>query len=166
MYISGILFIILGFNLNAQIFEVSYGSGLVDKDFSGNVILYLSKEKKSPKDIFIGLELTPVYRVIVKKLKANEAIVILAHPHLISHSDDTVVNIIDMLVENKLDGLELYYPNIDPKKRKKLLKIAKTRDLLLTGGSDFHGLNRLGIDIGSGNISIKVYQNMVDRKKL
>ena len=103
---------------------------------------------------------------VVKKLKANEAIVILAHPHLISHSDDTVVNIIDMLVENKLDGLELYYPNIDPKKRKKLLKIAKTRGLLLTGGSDFHGLNRPGIDIGSGNIPKKVYQNMVDRKKL
>ncbi|WP_194550812.1 alpha/beta hydrolase-fold protein [Zobellia nedashkovskayae] len=75
MYISSILFIILGFNLNAQIFEVSYGSGLVDKDFSGNVLLYLSKEKKSPKDIFVGLELTPVYRVIVKKLKANENVV-------------------------------------------------------------------------------------------
>jgi predicted metal-dependent phosphoesterase TrpH len=102
---------------------------------------------------------------VVKKLKANKAIAILAHPHLISHSDDTVVNIIDMLVENKLDGLELYYPNINLRKRKKLLKIAKTRGLILTGGSDFHGLNRPGIDIGTGDISIEVYQKMIDRKK-
>ncbi|MBT2163305.1 alpha/beta hydrolase-fold protein [Zobellia barbeyronii] len=75
MYISSILFIILGFNVNAQIFEVSYDSSLMGEDFSGNVLLYLSKEKKSPKDIFVGLELTPVYRVAVEDLKANEIVI-------------------------------------------------------------------------------------------
>lgn len=102
---------------------------------------------------------------VVKKLKANGAVVILAHPHLISHSDDTVVNIIDMLVKNGLDGLELYYPNIDTRKKNKLLKIAKKRGLILTGGSDFHGLNRAGIDLGTGNISAEVFQKMVEKKR-
>lgn len=101
---------------------------------------------------------------VVKKLKANGAVVILAHPHLISHPDDTVVNIIDILVKSGLDGLELYYPNIDIKKRKKLLKIAKTRGLILTGGSDFHGLNRPGIDIGTGDISIEIFEKMREKK--
>ena len=102
---------------------------------------------------------------VVKKLKANGAVVILAHPHLVSHSDDTVVNIIDKLVKNGLDGLELYYPNIDIKKRKKLLKIAKKRGLILTGGSDFHGLNRAGIDLGTGDISIEVFKKMIEIKE-
>jgi predicted metal-dependent phosphoesterase TrpH len=102
---------------------------------------------------------------VVKRLKKNGAIVSLAHPHLISHPEDTVVNIIDLLVENGLDGLELYYPNIDIRKKNKLVKIAKKRGLLLTGGSDFHGLNRVGIDIGVEKIPISIYEKLRDRKK-
>lgn len=102
---------------------------------------------------------------VVKKLKANGAVVILAHPHLISHPEDTVVNIIDNLIKNGLDGLELYYPNIALRKKNKLLKTARKRNLILTGGSDFHGLHRAGIDIGLGNISMEVFQKMVEKKE-
>jgi len=121
---------------------------------------YLGDGKRAyvPK---VGVDMVEV----VKKLKANGAIVSLAHPHLISHPDDTVVNIIDMLVKNGLDGLELYYPNIDRRKKNKLIKIAKRRDLILTGGSDFHGMNRVGIDIGTGNIPVEVFQKIVERKE-
>jgi len=107
----------------------------------------------------IGVDMVEV----VKKLKANGAAVILAHPHLISHSDDTVINIIDMLIKNGLDGLELYYPNIDARKKNKLLKIAKKRGLILTGGSDFHGLNRAGTDLGAGNISQEVFEILKEK---
>lgn len=72
IYIFNILFLILGLHSNAQIFEVSFTSDLIKEDFSGNILLYLSKENKSPKDIFVGLEITPVYRVVVNNLKANE----------------------------------------------------------------------------------------------
>ena len=99
---------------------------------------------------------------VVKKLKENGAVVSLAHPHLISHPQDTIINIIDLLVENGLDGLELYYPNINIKMKNKLLKIAKKRKLIITGGSDFHGLNRPGIDIGSVDIPIEVYNKMLN----
>lgn len=102
---------------------------------------------------------------VVKRLKDNGAIAVLAHPHLISHSEDTVVNIIDNLVKNGLDGLELYYLNMDIKKRKKFLKIAKKRDLILTGGSDFHGFHRIGINLGMGDISIEIFQKMIERKE-
>jgi len=102
---------------------------------------------------------------VVKKLKANGAVVVLAHPHLISHPDDTVVNIIDILIKNGLDGLELYYPSIILRKKNKLMKVAKKRNLILTGGSDFHGLHRAGIDLGEGNISTEVYEKMVEKKE-
>jgi len=102
---------------------------------------------------------------VVKKLKANGAVVVLAHPHLISHPDDTVINIIDILIKNGLDGLELYYPSIILRKKNKLMKVAKKRNLILTGGSDFHGLHRAGVDLGAGNISIEVFEKMVEKKE-
>ena len=108
----------------------------------------------------IGVDMVEV----VERLKSNGAVISLAHPHLISHTDDTVVNIINILVEVGLDGLELYYPSINIKKKNRYLKIMKKKKLLLTGGSDFHGLNRAGVDIGLGDISVEVYKKMLVRK--
>jgi hypothetical protein len=73
IYLINILFLLLGLHSRAQIFEVSFASGLNQKAFSGNVLLYLSKENKSPKDIHVGFDVTPVYRVLVKNLKPNES---------------------------------------------------------------------------------------------
>ncbi|GHC59437.1 alpha/beta hydrolase-fold protein [Ulvibacter litoralis] len=73
-FLFSILFLVFGFHSNAQVFEVSYASDLLKEDFSGNVILYLSKENKAPKNIFVGLELTPLYRVTVNNVKANETV--------------------------------------------------------------------------------------------
>lgn len=61
-----------GFQINGQTFEVSYKQDVLKDNFSGNILLYLSKENKSPKDVFVGLELIPVYRIVVNDLKANE----------------------------------------------------------------------------------------------
>ncbi|WP_372755202.1 alpha/beta hydrolase-fold protein [Labilibaculum sp.] len=72
IFIVSILLLMFGLHSNAQVFEVSFASGLNQKDFSGNVLLYLSKENKSPKDIRVGFEVFPVYRLAVENLKPNE----------------------------------------------------------------------------------------------
>jgi len=69
-----LLFLIIGLHLNAQVFEVRFSEEVIKEDFSGNVLLYLSKENKAPKNIFVGLELTPVFRMQVQNLKANETV--------------------------------------------------------------------------------------------
>ncbi len=73
IYILNLLFIFLGIQSGAQVFEVSFASGLLEEDFSGNVLLYLSKENKSPKNIHVGFEVSPVYRLVVSNLKARES---------------------------------------------------------------------------------------------
>lgn len=72
IYILSILFLILGFQSNGQTFEVSYAPDLLKENFSGNVLLYLSKENKSPKDVFVGLELIPAFRIEVKDVSPTE----------------------------------------------------------------------------------------------
>ena len=71
-----LLFLALAGFTHAQSFEVSFAPELLKESFSGNVLLYLAKENKAPKNIFVGLELVPVYRVQAKNLKAGEAVVI------------------------------------------------------------------------------------------
>jgi len=74
-YLYLLLFFVISNLINAQKFEVSYDIGLIDNSFSGQVLLYLSKTNKTPKDVFVGLESTPIYRVSVTNLKPNETIV-------------------------------------------------------------------------------------------
>ncbi len=101
---------------------------------------------------------------VLKVLKSNRAIVSLAHPHLINYPYDTVVNIIDLLVNNGLDGIELHYPFIDIRKKQRLMKISKKRNLVITGGSDFHGTNRNKVDINMGKIPIDIYEELREKK--
>ncbi|MBE6160720.1 MAG: PHP domain-containing protein [Firmicutes bacterium] len=68
----------------------------------------------------------------IKRLKENNALVVLAHPILIKKS-----NYIDII--DKFDGVEVYHPDQPQNFRKELLNIAKEKNLIVTGGSDYHG---------------------------
>ena len=59
--------------------------------------------------------------------------VVLAHPKLIG--DDTLVESLC----TKTDGLEVYYPCHSPRDVQKYADLAQKYNLLVTGGSDFHG---------------------------
>ena len=67
--------VFVSFGINAQQFEVRFSSKVLNEPFSGNVLLYLSKENKTPKNAFVALELIPVYRTTVENIKPNEFIV-------------------------------------------------------------------------------------------
>lgn len=61
-------------------------------------------------------------------------VAIIAHPHLIKDSK-TVIKLLSM----NFDGLEGYYAMFVPSQQERWLKIAKNKNWLITGGSDFHG---------------------------
>ncbi|MBN2541583.1 PHP domain-containing protein [bacterium] len=60
---------------------------------------------------------------------------ILAHPGVIENQP-----IIKEILEYPIDGLEVFYPFHKPSQTEKLKKLAESRGLLITGGSDCHGM--------------------------
>ena len=82
---------------------------------------------------------------VIEAVHAAGGIAILAHPMLYHNVDN-----LDALVALGLNGIEVWHPTADEKQTAELLAYAKKRKLLMTGGSDFHGLyNRSAITIGS-----------------
>lgn len=74
----------------------------------------------------------------------------LAHPKLVG--DDELVESLC----SKLDGLEVYYPFHKPAEVQHYFFLAKRFDLLITGGSDFHGSSsRFVKELGDFTISDK-----------
>jgi predicted metal-dependent phosphoesterase TrpH len=49
-----------------------------------------------------------------------------------------------------LDGIEAYYPGYSPRHQENILAVAEELGLLLSGGSDYHGDNMPGIELGTG----------------
>jgi len=63
-------------NVFAQKFSVKFPDSLLKQPFTGNILLYLSRENKDPKSGTAGLDMFPCFRVFVKSMQPGETVII------------------------------------------------------------------------------------------
>ena len=69
--------------------------------------------------------------------------VIIAHPGAVNRNVTLLSDSqIETLIEEGLDGLEVWHRDNPPQQRERLYAIAQTHQLLVTGGSDWHGAGK------------------------
>ena len=85
-------------------------------------------------------------------LKAG-GVPVIAHPYIINHGKALGKEEIARLKNVGLKGVEVYQTKHNKKITKKYKKIAEELDLLITGGSDYHGDNSPGVLPGDCGIS-------------
>ncbi|MEN8188619.1 MAG: PHP domain-containing protein [Thermodesulfobacteriota bacterium] len=91
-------------------------------------------------------------------------IAVLAHPGQIPGDKYGLARLLDILCSCGLDGIEAYYPSHSVQFRKSLVKMADRRDLVLTGGSDYHGDIRHGANMAGGK-NVFVPPALIDTMK-
>lgn len=74
----------------------------------------------------------------------------LAHPILYHMSTVRLNALIRILTESGLDGIEAVYSTYQPGDEQNMKKLAQQYNLLISGGSDFHGANKPHIRLGLG----------------
>ncbi|TPF85707.1 hypothetical protein BW13_09175 [Bifidobacterium sp. UTCIF-37] len=91
---------------------------------------------------------SPTTHEVVRAVGEAGGVTIIAHPGDLSRNPRLLSDEqIERLVDEGLDGLEVWHRGNPPEQRERLLAIARRRHLLVTGGSDWHGAgkpNRLG----------------------
>ena len=106
--------------------------------------------------IFINhAEFKPSLKDIINLVHDNGGIVFLAHAYQYKLNDtESFLN--KIYNENNLDGIECFYTTFSNEQSDYLINFAKERKLLVSGGSDYHGLNKQKHDlgIGGGNLNI------------
>ena len=90
---------------------------------------------------------------------------VLAHPIQVDKTLNSLVTLLPVLKSYGLDGIEAYYPTQKKKMRKRIRMFARENDLLLTGGSDYHGDIRPGTRLAGGN-NVYVSPRLLDLMKV
>ena len=75
---------------------------------------------------------------------------ILAHPMLYHMGTTQLEKLVASLKEIGLMGIEAIYSTHTPSDERKIRALAQKYDLCISGGSDFHGTAKPGLDLGTG----------------
>lgn len=93
---------------------------------------------------------------------------VLAHPVLYGLGKDALDSLVRSLKEVGLVGIEALYGTYTGQDERDIKRLAEKYDLLISGGSDFHGLNKPDIQLGKGTgkmvIPYEVLENIKSYK--
>ncbi len=112
---------------------------------------------KSPAYV-LGFRLSP--REAIKIINDAGGVSVLAHPYIL-HNDTLIAE----FAKDGLQGIEAYYPEHSQSMINFYLDLAKSLDLLVTGGSDFHGSAKPEIKLGMVKIPFELVEKLRLAKK-
>lgn len=97
----------------------------------------------------IGSQIRQDAEQVIEGIKEDNGISVLAHPgEIVKKQNVDILRVIDEAIEIGINGIEVYTPKHTFEEEIEFLKIAKDKDILITGGSDYHGnLTKPGITL-------------------
>jgi predicted metal-dependent phosphoesterase TrpH len=111
---------------------------------------------KSPAYV-CGFRFSPAEAI--RLIRKVGGLAVLAHPYSVKDEITT------QLIELGLDGLEVYYPEHNQSTINFYLNVAQKHNLLVTGGSDYHGRAKPEVKIGAAKIPYSCVENLKQAKE-
>ncbi len=91
---------------------------------------------------------------------------VLAHPFTLNMGElEKLRVLISKWVDLGLKGIEVYTPEHTARQEAMYKNLAERLGLIITGGTDFHGLNKPGVDLGTGYGDFRVPYECVENLK-
>jgi len=113
---------------------------------------------------YVNRERFPAQKIIQVIHRAG-GLAFLAHPKQLNLSIPDLHVLVGQLVADGLEGIEVYSSGHTREEMETYSVIAKEYNVLMSGGSDFHGSNKPDIDMGFVGEGIELDTNMVEKMK-
>lgn len=101
----------------------------------------------------------------VELIRKAGGVPILAHPPLYHMGSERLDALVSSLKAEGLMGIESFYSTYTNQDVRDMLRLAEKYSLLLSGGSDFHGANKPGLDLGCGYGKLFVPEEVLTKIK-
>ena len=105
-------------------------------------------------------KITP--QMAVEQILSGRGVPILAHPVLYGMGKDALDTLVHDLKDAGLVGIEALYGTYTAQDERDIKALAKKYDLLISGGSDFHGANKPHIDLAVGTGRMMIPMEVLD----
>ena len=134
---------------------------LMEKKFVTSANEAFDRYLATGRPAFVDRDL-PAPADAVRWIREAGGVPVLAHPTWVRTSAEGLRVLVQELKAVGLGGVEVHYSTHTPSQTTEYLDLAKQCDLLVTGGSDFHGVTKPDIEVGIGRGQLKVSQKLLD----
>lgn len=149
---------------DAVITRAHYARFLMDKGYVKSTKEAFDRYLGDHTKYFVHREKITPEEVISVTLKAG-GIPILAHPTLYGMGREELEILVQRLKDAGLMGIESMYSTYSPSEERQMKALAEKYNLLQSGGSDFHGANKPGLDLAVGYGRLYVHEALLDSMK-
>lgn len=99
-------------------------------------------------------------------IREANGVAVIAHPNTLGiNSNSELETLILQLVKEGLKGIEIYYPEHSPPDIARYKFLAEKYGLVMTGGTDYHGIEGNELDIGVGRGDMRLPYSIVEDLK-
>lgn len=116
------------------------------------------------KPAYVPRELPPPSEAI-QWIKSARGLAVLAHPTWVKVAEQPLIDLVRQLKAHGLDGVEVHYSTHTARQTREYLSLAQQLGLLVTGGSDFHGLTKPDIEVGTGKGALHIPTSLLPKMK-
>ena len=146
---------------NAVITRAHYAKYLLAHGYVKSMVEAFDRYLGDHTPYFVHREKITPEEVIDITRKAG-GIPILAHPTLYKLGREQLDILISTLTDAGLMGLEAIYSTYSPSEESQMKALAKKYNLMISGGSDFHGATKPGLDLGCGYGRLFIHEEVLD----
>ncbi len=91
----------------------------------------------------------PDVNFVLDLIHSSKGIAVMAHPYMFNN----IELLKDLIAKGKIDGIEVDHYSADENQRAELRRIAEENGLIITGGSDFHGMYNSNVAYIGSNVT-------------
>lgn len=146
---------------DSVITRAHYARYLLDHGYVGSLKEAFDRYVGDHSKYFVPREKVTPVQAVELILRAG-GIPILAHPVLYRMSDAALEELIAQLKEAGLIGMECIYSTYSPAEERDMKRLADKYGLICSGGSDFHGKAKPGLDLATGYGKLFVPETILD----
>jgi len=123
-------------------------------------VLYRQYMSDPKAPLYVEMDdFVPDFETVSNLVKQCDGLIFI--PHIYEYKTNAIPILNYILEHHSIDGIECYYTTFSDEQHSEILQIANQHNLLISGGSDFHGTRRPGVDIGNGFGNLQIPTDII-----